>query len=376
MRIARVAVVALLVAAPLLAEEVDQVVLRVNDRIVTLEDYLTSRDARIDAITKAPDLSAEDRQKMIAESGQAAMRELYEEALVMSRADQLHITASPSEIDRAIDQTKHRYGLDDDQQFAQALAQSGMTLDQYRQRLARNILYDEVLQKEVRPKVKVDDEMVVRYYHEHPKEFAVPEQRHVEEAIVRSAAAEPSADERVLAAKIRDGLLDGKRVAEVVKALGAEDKVIVLDHDWIERGTLDKPLETAVWELGNDGTAGPLEGRGGLHILHVVDIRPASEKPLEDVREQVRLKLQQQQFNLHSKEFLDNLAASAYIVEHIPAAAKGYRDASIGVRDPLRELLRGDAKSGPAKKSLAGPATSAPAPTAEESGSATPPPGA
>jgi len=371
--------VLLLVAAPGFADQVDRVVLRVNDTIATLDDYASRRDARIEAIDHAQGLADAERKQMLADVDKQTMREIFDELLILSRAHQLHVEVTPSQIDRAVDQARHRYGIQTDDQFAEALSQSGLTLDQFRERMKRSLLYDEVMQREVRPKVKVDDDMVAREYHAHPESFRVPEQRHLEEAIVRSAAAEPSAAESELATKIRDGLRSGWKLGDLVKKLDATDQVIVLDHDWIEAGTLDKPLEDAVWKLPAGGVAGPIEGRGGLHVLHVLDVRPPTEKPLEQVRDQIRNQLQNDQYDKASKELLDELAADAYIVEHLPPDTAGYREADVAADDPVRKLLRG-ATTVPRHGGAAlqpedtSPPPSEPPPSSPEAPSAAPPP--
>jgi peptidyl-prolyl cis-trans isomerase SurA len=365
MRIRSLLPLLLLVAAPALAEEIDRVVLRVNDAIATLDDYAARRDARIEAITHSPGMSDDQRKQLLSEAGKQTMREMFDEMLVLSRANQLHIEATPAEVDRAVDQARQRYGIEDDQQFSEALAQSGLSMDDFRERMKRNILYDEVMSREVREKVKVDDDMIAREYHAHPEHFQVPEQRRVEEAIVRSAGAEPAPAERELAAKIHDGLASGWHLADFVKKLGATDQVIVLDHDWIERGTLDKPLDDAVWNLAAGGVAGPLAGRGGLHVLQVVEIRPQTIKPLDQVRDEIRRQLQSEQYDKASRELLDQLAGNAYIVEHLPPDTAGYRQVDLAANDPVRKLLRGPNAPAAPSPDVAAPAPELPTPPSD-----------
>jgi parvulin-like peptidyl-prolyl isomerase len=233
--------------------------------------------------------------------------------------------------------------------------------------MARNLLFSEVVQREVSPKVAIDDEEAARYWREHPEEFAVPEQRRVQEAVVRDEAA-LSADERVaLATRLRDALIAGRSVAEAVADAGVEANVLVLDHEWIERGTLDAGLEAAVWELAAGGVAGPLPARGGLHVLHLLEIRPPSQRPLEQVRAAILNRMQEAEFDRLSREFLDELARNAYIVERLPEDAVGYRTAESGERDPVRALLRraaGAKSEGESPASAPEPVPTAPAPPA------------
>jgi len=369
---ARAAVLLVAFGLPAGAEEINRIVLRVNDEIATLRDYEQRRAARLAAVASASELSIDERRRLSAEAGRATMREIFEELLVLSRARQLRIEATPAKIDRAVDQTRRRFGLDSDEELAAAIAQSGGTMEEFRTRLARNLLFSEVVQREVSPKVDVDPEEASRYWREHAEEFAVPERRRVQEAVVREDGSLAAAEREQLASRLRAAILGGRTVTEAVADAGAEADVLTIDHEWIERGTLEASLESAVWELAAGGVSEPLPARGGLHVLHLLEIRPPSTRPLEEVREQILARLQNEQFERRSAELLDSLARTAFVVERLPEDAVGYRTAATGDRDPVRALLR----RGGEEKPAAPPAADEPPPAAAEPAVAPPPPAA
>lgn len=331
----------LTLSAPAGAEEVNRIVLRVNDKIATLSQYTERRDARVEAVSRAADLPAEERRKLATEAGRSAMREIFEELLVLSRAQQMRLEPSPAEIDRAVDNARRRFGVATDEEFEKGLVESGSSVAEFRARMAQNLLFNEVLQREIQPRIKVDDEEVAAYWRSHPSEYNVAERRKVEEVVVRESAGATPEERRALAVALRDLLVEGKSIADAVAAKGAAETTLVLDHGWIERGTLDAQLETTVWELDAGGIGGPIDGRGGLHVLRLVEIDPAKVKPLDQVKPEILNKLQEGLFEKESARYLDELASKAYVVENLPPDAVGYRTASAGERDPVRELMRG-----------------------------------
>ncbi|HLF55518.1 MAG TPA: peptidyl-prolyl cis-trans isomerase [Thermoanaerobaculia bacterium] len=341
MRIVSAVVLAAALAAPAAAEQINRIVLRVNDRIVTLGEYQERRQARLEAIAQSKELEQEHRSSLTADAGKATLRELFEEALVLSRAQQLRLVAEPAEVDRAIDSARRRFGIETDADFAAALDQSGSSIEEFRAHMARQILLNEVAQQEVSPKVKVDDEEVARYWRDHAAEFTKPERRRIGEAVVRDDAARPAAERRELAVRIRDAVVGGEAIEAVVARLGVADQVLVLDHGWIEHGELEARLDTAVWELAAGGVAGPLEGRGGFHVVHLREVEPSAVRPLEEVREAILGKLRDEQYLERSQELLERLERSAFIIENVPAEAVGYRTTKIDENDPVRVLMRG-----------------------------------
>jgi len=345
------------VPAPAPAEEVNRIVLRVNDKIATLAEYSSRRDARVAAISRASELSTDERRKLASAAGRSALREIFDELLVLSRAQQLHIEASPAEIDKAVDNARRRFGITSDEEFARGLAESGSSVAEFRSRMAQNLIFNEVLQREIQPRIKIDDEDVARYWREHPEMFDVPERRKVEEVVVRDTAG-TSEERTALANALRDLLVEGKSIAEAVEAKGAAETTLVLDHDWIERGALDAALEPTVWGLDAGGVGGPIPGRGGLHVLRVLEIQPSKVRPLDEVRAEITNRLEGERYDTESAKYLDELASKAFVVEHVPDDAIGYRTAPSGQHDPVRDLMRGEAPPQEKQEAVPEPSTS------------------
>ncbi|HSM13522.1 MAG TPA: peptidyl-prolyl cis-trans isomerase [Thermoanaerobaculia bacterium] len=361
MRIAdRLALASLLLplAAPLPAAElVNQMVLRVNGEIATLAEYQERRDARIEQISQASNLSLDERRRLVGEAGRRTMREMFEELLVLSRAQQLRLSVTPAQIDQAIEAQKQRFGLEDREEFERALAQSGFTLAEFRKQLGRTLLLNEVLDREVRSQVAVGEEELLRYWKEHPEEFRRPEQRRIEELIVREDSGLSAAEREALAATLAEQVASGGDLAAIAEA--APEGVLAgpIVHGWVERGSLVPALEEVAWDLEAGESSAPIEARGGLHVLRVAEIQPASTRPLDEVEASIRGRLGQERYDQRVRELVAELERSAYVFENLPEEAVGYRAAGLAAADPLRDLMRGPA-----------PVAAEPQPAAAEAG--------
>ncbi len=328
------------VSAPAVgAEVINRVVLRVNSEIATLADFEERRNLRIEQIAAA-ELPIEERRRLVGEAGKTTMKEIFDELLILSRARQLHLDATPAQIERAIDSTKRRMGLESDEQFERALAESGMTVAVFRERTARTLMFNEVMEREVQGKIEIEDEDVARFLREHAAEFVRPEQRRVEEVVVRADSALTSEARRALAEAIAGTAANGTLAEATAAASGGDSVSAPIEHGWIGRGTLAPALEQAVWALPAAGVGVAVDARGGVHVLKVLEIRPAEAKPIGEVEQEIRARIGQERFELRTREFLEEQARAAYVVEDIPAEAAGYRAVVAGATDPLRELLR------------------------------------
>ena len=321
--------------APVPAEELNSIVLRVNDEIATAVEYRDRRDARTAAIREVETLSPEERAQLLSEAPRATMREILDELLLLSRARQLVIEPSRGEIDEAIDSTRQRMGIPDEATFEAALRNANMTIEDYRDRTSRSIKANQVIQREVNPKINVEDEFLQRYYREHPDEFRIPARVRVRELVVPSEGA-PGPETRAAAEALRQAIVDGETMEAAAERLGSDRVTGPVDLGWVEPGELAPGLDTAVWALPQGGLSAAVEGRGGLHLLEVEERVESSLKPYTEVKPEIEARERERRHDEVLKKYLGDLERSAYIVEHIPAEAEGFREAEApDENDPL-----------------------------------------
>ncbi|MEO7794729.1 MAG: peptidyl-prolyl cis-trans isomerase [Thermoanaerobaculia bacterium] len=320
--------------AALLAEEVNSIVLRVNDEITTLYDYRERKEARVRAIAET-DLPDEERRTMQADAGKATMREILDEMLLLSRARQLIIEPSRSELDEAMDSTRTRMNLTTEAAFVNALKGAGMTLDDFRERTSRSIRVNGVIQREVRSKVEVDEEWLQRSYRERQEEFRIPAKAKVQEIVI-PAEKLAGAKAREVAEAMRAALAGGEAMADVVARLGGGDATGPVDLGWVEAGELAPALEAAVAGLVAGAVSSPVEARGGLHLLQVLERTESTVRPFSEVKDELGAKEHAKRFEDKMRTYLATLEDQAYLLENTPPEAVGYREvANESPNDPL-----------------------------------------
>jgi peptidyl-prolyl cis-trans isomerase SurA len=96
------------------------------------------------------------------------LERLIDDQLLAQQATELKLTVSNDEIDRAIEQIKRDYGLDD-AQLKDELRKQGLSMAAYRINTKREILKYRVLNIAVGSKINVGDSEVQSYYDRHMK---------------------------------------------------------------------------------------------------------------------------------------------------------------------------------------------------------------
>ncbi len=339
--------------APLHAEELTSIILRVNDEITTYYEYRERKTARLRAIEDS-DLPLEDRRELEAGAGRATMREILDEMLLLSRARQMVIEPSKAELDEAMDATRTRMNLTTEEAFVAALQSAGMSLEDFRERTSRSIRVNAVIQREVRSKIDVDDEALQRIYRANQEDYRIPAKVRVQEIVIPGEKL-TGESARQVAESMRSALSAGEAMADVVARLGGGDATGPVDLGWVEEGELAPALEAAVAGLVAGAVSSPVEARGGLHLLQVVERSESTLRPFSEVKDELAGEEQGRRFQEEMRTYLADLEAKSYLVEHTPAEAVGYREvAREDANDPLAAFA--------SKRTVAPPATVAPAP--------------
>ncbi|MFL6203705.1 MAG: peptidyl-prolyl cis-trans isomerase [Thermoanaerobaculia bacterium] len=317
----------LLLPAALRAELVNKVVLRVNDQIATLYDYEQRRAGMAQEILRQQDLSEEDRRQLMGQVGELAFKDMFEELLLESRAEQLGIEASEGQIDQQVAQMKQNFGIETDEQFAAALVQSGMTAPQLRERMARDLRAREVMGREVQSRIKLDEDDLRRFYQKNREEFRQPEQLQLKEVVVLEEGGLPTAAERAaLAAEIRQAVAGGKSLADAVAEHARKGHTSnVIDIGWVSPGDLDPNLESAIWKLAPGTLSEPVAGRGGIHLVQVVERKEARIPAFAEVQEQIRMREQRRRMQDEIAVYMAELEKKSLIVAEPPPGAEGFR---------------------------------------------------
>jgi len=348
---------------------IDRIVVRVNDRIATMMDFQRQLADRRQAILADQSATETRRQQALDNAGRAVLTDIYEELLLLSRADQLGARVTDVDVEKALAMQRERMGLETEEQMHQALLASGLTEEALHERLRQNLLVQEVMGREVHPRLRVSEDELRRYYREHPAEFTDPAAVRLQDVVVLEEGRD-SAELAAAAQQLHDQIAGGKEPSEVV-GKGSQ----LVDLGWVNAGDLDAELEKAVWQLQPGGVTAPVRGRGGLHVVKVLERREPALRPFDEAKERIAGRVEQGRLASEYPAYLRELEAHSYIALNVPPEAEGFKGLAADSQAPdalegLRELTprrTAPAKTPPtAPVPPAGPATppaATPAPT-------------
>jgi len=295
------------VAVPLLSGEViNRILVHVNSRIITQTQF----DARVDQAGReagSPPSAAQGQ-----EMKKGVMEELVNEALLEDRAKELDLVTADAEIEDQIKRLKEQNNVTTDEDFAKALAQSGLTIDRLRDQLRRTVTLQRVVGREVNSKVDLSDDALRIIYEREKETWRVPEKVHLAEILV------PNGDDPARSAR------RAKEASDLVKG-GAKFEAVVKDYSdgatksrggdlgTVAKGELTAEIDKAVFSLPVGSVSDPIGTKFGWHLVKVIEKFPVSYKPFGDVKAQLLKREQDTQFQKKLAEYLDKLKHEAVI---------------------------------------------------------------
>ena len=201
------------------------------------------------------------------------------------------ISARDDEIDRYVEEIRARNGMDAER-FQKALAAQGMTLEKYRAKVKAEIEKAQLVNREIRQRVNISPEEIQRYYDAHRADYAIEERLKVRDiffAIESGADDDAVARTRAKALEVRELALDGRDFAALAEQFSegpGADRGGELGT--FARGEMDRELERAAFALEPGKVSEPVRTATGFHLLRVDQRIAAGNKPLEDVKDQIR----------------------------------------------------------------------------------------
>jgi peptidyl-prolyl cis-trans isomerase SurA len=296
------------------AEVVDRILAFVNDDIITLSELNEATKAFVTAREQNPFLREQDRS---AESIRRNILEnLINERLTDQEVTRLQISVREEEVDETIAAVMAENRVTREAMEAQ-LRKEGRTFEDLRKQVRKNLELNKLINREVRSKTVITDDLVEAYYQSNIEEFKGRERWRLQDIFLPFSSNEVSNErsrlhtlaEQILN-RVNQGTDFGLLAQSYSRGPGAEHGG---DLGYFSRGELDPVLEKAIENLQPGETSRVITTEMGLHILKVTEAERIETKSLDDVRDNIRNKLYQREINFKYREWLSSLRERSYV---------------------------------------------------------------
>ncbi len=306
-------------AAPAKAEE-NRVVAVVCDDVITsldLDKILTVLEAQVaSAAAEHPGEKLPNKPQM----RRMALERLIEDKIFDQEVKRANITVTPPEIDHYIERLKAANQLSDDE-FAAQLSRRGLTPDEYKQDLKRELLKHKLVERNVKSRVVISDKEVDDYYRSQQTGQAPDAKSELRlRAVFLSipAKATPAAEEEVRkqAEELRKKAASGDNFAELARRYSQGPGATQGGElGQISESDMLPEMRQALGQLKPGQVSQVIKVPGSYVFMQIMNpaTQPSASGLRPEQREQIRVKLEHEALEKGFREWLTDLRSKAYV---------------------------------------------------------------
>ena len=258
--------------------------------------------------------------------------QLINNEILFQRAKALNLVASDAEVEDRFTQSKSSFTEDE---FQKKLQESGLTVDDLKNEIRRELSIQKLLNREVVAKIKVTDADVADFYEKNSTQFNVAEpQFHVAQIVVT-----PRPDPGIHNRKNDDATTpeQAKHKVDMLESqlsAGADFSNLAMDYSedanaanggdlgFIPESSLnqtDPALKNAVLGLQAGQVSKPIVLKDGYHIIKLLAREQAGQRQLSDpqVQQSIRQSLQNRDEQLLRAAYLSIARDQAHVVNYL-----------------------------------------------------------
>ena len=292
------------------AETINKFVAIVNDEVITQQDIdqlLAVLYAQYSQEYKGDELL----QKM-EQVKKDILNQVIEDKLVLSRAKELDIKVTESEISERLDYIKK--GFSSEEEFYKTLETQGITIANLKDRYRDQVMMKKLVDYEVKSKISVLPSEISDYYEKHKDQFKEGDKCRVKNILIKAKDEVSFELAKVeiegVYSKLKEGGNFDVLARQYSQGPNAEKGG---DMGYIEHGQMLEALDKAIFKLKPGEFSEPVKSEIGYHIFKVEDIKYGRLSSLEDVNKDIQMVLFQDKFKAQVNEWLSDLKKKAYI---------------------------------------------------------------
>lgn len=230
----------------------------------------------------------------LALTGQAALirknaaREVIASRLMVAEAKKLNMVVGAEEIERSYTEFKERLGP---VQLKEEIAAAGKTEESFREYLADGMLVDSLMKKILSAAPLVSDSQCRAFFDADPERFAVKGQIRISHIFFPAGESPAAAADsgRMVLAQLKSGRDFAELARKHSKGPSASSGG---DMGWFGKGDILPEIEEAAFPLALNETSGLISSASGVHIVKKTGEKGEKQATFEDVREDIRARLE------------------------------------------------------------------------------------
>jgi len=254
-----------------------------------------------------------------------AVDRLVEQALVLDEAKKLGIQVSDTEVSDNLNQLVTLAGGEG--KLDTLLAQQGATRADVEKDMRNNLVLKGYLDHVKKTMPAVSDTAIQAFYNGHPEMFGPKAEVHARHILIKATPQDSDMQKAEALKKAQEALArakGGEPFEKVAKEVSQDPGSAPQGGDlgWFGQGQMVPQFDQAVFSLKPGQISDVVQTEYGYHVIKLEDTRMGTGQPFNDqLKDQIRQYLAQQETQKYFKKELDSLKAKAKVKIEAPTPA-------------------------------------------------------
>lgn len=278
----------------------EEVLVRVNDRTVSVAEFHRAFNRMASSLGDPPENSARRTQGQV-----AFLDQTIEHLLVADAAERMGVGVSTAELRAEVEKLTAGFepGV-----FEKMLADRYVDRPTWEEDVRRRLLARKAIAKALGEKVRVSEEEARAYYEEHASDYSHPREVHARQILVKNEA---------LAQEIRKKILRGASFDEMAREHSlSPDARDGGDLGFFAAGTMPSEFDNEVFRLRPRQLSRVVVSPYGYHLFWVDEIREPRTVPFEEARDEIISRLRERKLQEAYRKWVQELRGKAEIEIH------------------------------------------------------------
>ena len=308
---------------------VEQIVARVNDKVITTTDLTAAESQLVAGLQDQAQQSGKPITPVaIAKARKDLLANLIDNQLLVQRASDLGMSAETETV-LELDQMRQQNHLASMEDLQKAIEAQGESYQDFQQSIKNQILQRKVIEEDVAPRVpQATPAQIAAYYDAHKADYVRPDEVGLSEILIKTDGKPAAEKERLksLADQVQQRAAKGEDFAKLAQRYSnAATASQGGDIGFERRDQLEASLAKTLFGLPVGGVSPVEKLPNGYLILKVTAVHHAGQETLGEATSDITYKLYQRMLQPELKTYLAKLRQDAYIT-----VKPGYVDTGAG----------------------------------------------
>lgn len=289
---------------------VERIIARINNKIITQRQYDKERETLRAQLAQR--YSGKELENQFTLKSKDLLRDMIDQDLMVQKANDDDIKVDTDVIKR-LDQIRQQNNLPSLEALQEAVEKEGLSWEDFKDQIKRQLLMREVISREVGSRVIVTRADAQKYFEAHKDQFDSPPGVHLAEILI-STEKHSQAEADKLVKKAETELQSGARFSDVAKELSDSPSAKEGgDVGFFKQGTIAKNIADAIAKLDVGETSKTIKTQYGYMIFKVIEKRVGQKPTFDQVTNYVMNYLYEQKVQGGMRGFLTTLRKESYI---------------------------------------------------------------